>query len=281
MRQVTVLANLQTSKPLGEALADVGKMEREIGLPGGVESAFTGAGDTMAESFASIGFSMLLAVVLIYMVLAAQFESLVHPFTVMLSLPLSIVGALGLLALTGRTLNIFTLIGMIMLMGLVTKNAILLVDYTNLLRTQGMSKTAALLKAGPVRLRPILMTAFSTIAGMIPVAIGFGAGAETRAPMGTAIVGGMLTSTILTLVVVPAVYSVMDDLAVWLRRLVVGRPSFAAEEETDLQPCPALAADTAVLRFEHSTREIRNSDLPGQEVETGTELVLSRQDEPE
>ena len=134
----------------------------------------------MAESFASIGFSMVLAAILIYMVLAAQFESLIHPFTVMLSLPLSIVGASGLLLVTGRTLSIFAMIGMIMLMGLVTKNAILLVDYTNLLRSRGMSKNDALMKAGPVRLRPILMTAFSTIAGMIPVAIGLGSGAETR-----------------------------------------------------------------------------------------------------
>ena len=264
MRQVTVMANLETAKPLGEALADVRKLETDIGLPDGIESAFTGEGDTMAESFASIGFSMMLAVILIYMVLAAQFESLVHPFTVMLSLPLSIVGALGLLALTGRTLNIFTMIGMIMLMGLVTKNAILLVDYTNLLRSEGMGKTDALLKAGPIRLRPILMTALSTIAGMVPVAVGMGAGAETRAPMGTAIVGGMITSTVLTLVVIPVVYSVMDDLAGWLRRLVFGDESAAAPSRTR-QPSvgdPALATDTSVLRFDQATQEIHASDLP-------------------
>ncbi len=136
MRQVTIMGNLEKSKPLGAALADVRQLEGDIGLPRGVTSAFTGAGDMMAESFASIGFSMFLAAVLIYMVLAAQFESLIHPFTVMLSLPLSIVGALGLLLVTGRTLSIFSMIGMIMLMGLVTKNAILLVDYTNLLRSR-------------------------------------------------------------------------------------------------------------------------------------------------
>lgn len=222
MRQVTILGNLEPSKSLGEALAEVRRAESEIGLPDGVSSAITGAGEMMAESFASILFSMALAIVLIYMVLAAQFESLVHPFTVMLSLPLSIVGALGLLAITGRTLSIFSMIGMIMLMGLVTKNAILLVDYTNVLRGRGLSKLDALLAAGPVRLRPILMTAFSTVAGMIPVAIGLGSGAESRAPMGTAIVGGMVTSTVLTLVVIPVMYSVMDDAAVWLRRRVFG-----------------------------------------------------------
>ena len=117
------------------------------------------------------------------------------------------------------------MIGMIMLMGLVTKNAILLVDYTNLLRRRGMGRQEAQLKAGPVRLRPILMTACSTIAGMLPVAIGLGSGAETRSPMGIAIVGGMLTSTILTLVVVPVVYSLMDDLAGFARRLVFRQPA--------------------------------------------------------
>ncbi len=260
MRQVTVLANLESTKPLGEALEDVRQMESRIGLPDGVQSAFTGEGDTMAESFASIGFSMMLAIILIYMVLAAQFESLIHPFTVMLSLPLSIIGALGLLFLTGRTLNIFTMIGMIMLMGLVTKNAILLVDYTNLLRSEGMGKTDALLKAGPVRLRPILMTALSTIAGMIPVAIGLGAGAETRAPMGTAIVGGMITSTILTLVVIPVVYSVIDDLASVLRRLVFGRePATAA---VPAAPVPALAAATETIRLDTSTQELHASEIP-------------------
>jgi len=223
-RQVTVMANLKDGKPLGEALNDIRQIENEIGLPDGVTSTFTGAGDLMAESFASIGFSMVLAVVLIYMVLAAQFESLVHPFTVMLSLPLSVAGALGLLFVAGKTLNIFSMIGMIMLMGLVTKNAILLVDYTNLLRRRGMARQEAQLRAGPVRLRPILMTACSTIAGMLPVAIGLGSGAETRSPMGIAIVGGMLTSTVLTLIVVPVVYSLLDDLAGWLRKLFVRQP---------------------------------------------------------
>jgi HAE1 family hydrophobic/amphiphilic exporter-1 len=196
----------------------------------------------MAESFANILFSMALAAVLIYMVLAAQFESLVHPFTVMLSLPLSVVGALGLLFATGRTLNIFSMIGMIMLMGLVTKNAILLVDYTNLLRRTGISRRDALLQAGPVRLRPILMTACSTVAGMIPVAIGLGAGAETRAPMATAIVGGLLTSTLLTLVVVPVVYSLLDDVGLWIRRGVFGREEDSAALGTD--PAASLAAAT-------------------------------------
>ncbi len=221
-RQVLVLANLEGFKPLSEAMGDLRAIEARLGLPPGVHTRFVGDVQMMEESFASINFSLMLAVVLIYMVLAAQFESLVHPFTVMLSLPLSVVGALGLLALTGRTLSIFSMIGMIMLMGLVTKNAILLIDYTNLLRSRGMRRDDAVLRAGPVRLRPILMTAFSTIAGMTPVALGLGSGAEARAPMGTAIVGGMLTSTVLTLVVVPVVYTLMDDLGAGTRRLLFG-----------------------------------------------------------
>jgi HAE1 family hydrophobic/amphiphilic exporter-1 len=230
MKQVLVLANLKEDKPLEEAMRDVSAIEQRLGLPTGVQTRFTGDAEMMEESFANINFTLLLSVVLIYMVLAAQFESLVHPLTIMLSLPLSIVGALGLLALTGRTLNIFSMIGMIMLMGLVTKNAILLIDYTNLLRGEGMARDDALLRAGPVRLRPILMTACSTIAGMIPVAIGLGSGAETRSPMGTAIVGGMVTSTALTLVVIPVVYTLLDDAAEWVKRLA---GATASTESTD------------------------------------------------
>ncbi len=221
-RQVLVLANLENSKKLKEAMDDLKAIEARLGLPPGVHTRFVGDVRMMEESFASINFTLMMAVVLIYMVLAAQFESLVHPLTIMLGLPLSVVGALGLLAVTGRTLSIFSMIGMIMLMGLVTKNGILLIDYINLLRSRGMSRNDAVLRAGPVRLRPILMTAFSTIAGMLPVTIGLGSGAEARAPMGTAIVGGMLTSTILTLVVIPVVYTLMDDLDLLARRLVFG-----------------------------------------------------------
>lgn len=229
-RQITIMANLDDGKPLGSALADIERIKSEMDIPPDVTGAFTGFGDLMRESGASMLFSLGLAILLIYMVLASQFESLVHPVTIMISLPMAVGGALGGLALTGRTLNIFTMIGMIMLMGLVTKNAILLVDYTNLLRKQGMSKDEALMTAGPVRLRPILMTAFSTIAGMLPIAIGVGEGAETRAPMGTAIVGGMITSTMLTLLVIPTVYSVVDDIGGWFARVIFrrsGRPDGA------------------------------------------------------
>lgn len=248
-RQITILANLDASKPLGEAVQDVERIAQEVKMPAGITRAFTGTADMMAESFASIIFALILAVVLTYMILAGQFESYLHPFTIMLSLPLSIGGALGGLALTGRSLNIFSMIGMVMLMGLVTKNAILLVDYTNLLRRKGMKRNDALWKAGPTRLRPILMTAFSTIAGMIPITLGLGEGAETRAPMGACVVGGMVTSTFLTLLVIPVVYSLVDDASQWvlgLMRKITGggtdspeappHRSYHAEEEEACQP---------------------------------------------
>jgi predicted RND superfamily exporter protein len=153
-----------------------------------------------------------------YMVLASQFESFVHPFTVLLSMPLSFIGAFGALLVTGKTLNVFSFIGLILLMGLVKKNAILLVDYTNTLRARGVARREAILEAGPVRLRPILMTTFAMIFGMLPVALGVGEGAETRAPMGIAVIGGLLTSLFLTLVVVPAAYDLFDDGQEWMKR---------------------------------------------------------------
>jgi HAE1 family hydrophobic/amphiphilic exporter-1 len=146
------------------------------------------------------------------MILASQFESFVHPITVLLSMPFSFIGAFGALLVTGKTLNIFSFIGLILLMGLVKKNAILLVDYTNTLRARGMERKEAILEAGPVRLRPILMTTFAMVFGMMPIAIGIGEGAETRAPMAIATIGGLLTSLFLTLVVAPVAYDLFDDL---------------------------------------------------------------------
>jgi HAE1 family hydrophobic/amphiphilic exporter-1 len=167
--------------------------------------------DAMLESNASIAFALIIAVIMVYMILASQFESFVHPFTIMFSLPVSLIGAMGMLMLTGERVNIFSLIGIIMLMGLVTKNAILLVDYTITLRHKGMERNEALLKAGPVRLRPILMTTAAMVFGMLPTALKLGEGAELRAPMAIAVIGGLITSTLLTLVVVPVVYTLVDD----------------------------------------------------------------------
>jgi HAE1 family hydrophobic/amphiphilic exporter-1 len=171
--------------------------------------------------------ALLLAVIFVYLILAAQFESFIEPFSIMLSLPLSIVGMAGMLLLTGDTVNIMSLIGLIMLMGLVTKNAILLVDYAKVLQSRGMERTEAVITAGRTRLRPILMTTLAMIFGMLPLALGIGAGAEERAPMARAVVGGLITSTFLTLLVVPVVYTLLDDFAAWIRRRWDGKKAAA------------------------------------------------------
>ncbi len=208
-RQITILANLeQDKKVLGEAVPELSQFVREVGLPSGYSF---GMADMMQESFGHLFFALYLAIIIVYMVLAAQFESFVHPFTIMLALPLSVIGALGALILTGTTVSIFTMISIILLMGLVTKNGILLVGYTNTLRRRdNMERNAAVLKAGPIRLRPILMTTFAMVFGMLPIAL---FGSESRAPMAIAVIGGLTTSTLLTLVVVPVVYTLLDDLA--------------------------------------------------------------------
>jgi HAE1 family hydrophobic/amphiphilic exporter-1 len=217
-RAVTIYTNLE-DKPMGQALEELEKATQEI-LPkdGNWGAATTGRTQAFQETFVYMRYAMIVAIVIIYMVLAAQFESFIHPLTVMLSLPLCVIGVFGLLLITGNTLNITSYIGIIMLMGIVTKNAILLVDYTNTLRARGMQKVEAILQAGPTRLRPILMTAASTIIAVLPVALGMSEGGESRAPMAIAVIGGMLTSTFLTLLVIPVVYLLLDDLASWLRR---------------------------------------------------------------
>ena len=208
-RAITVFASLE-GKTLGQAKDELDAIAGRI-LPADYVPKYYGMADTMKESFGFLLFALLLGVIMAYMILAAQFESFVHPITVLLSLPLSFVGAFGALFITGKTLNIFSFIGLILLMGLVKKNAILLVDYTNVLRERGMSRREAILQAGPVRMRPILMTTFAMVFGMLPIALGVGEGAETRAPMGISVIGGLLTSLFLTLVVVPAAYDLFDD----------------------------------------------------------------------
>lgn len=209
-RAITLFANLEV-KPLGQAMDELNTISAGV-LPSGYSGRYKGQADTMAESFGYLIFAMVLGIIMAYMVLAAQFESFVHPFTVLLSMPFSFIGAFGALLVFDKTLNIFSFIGLILLMGLVKKNAILLVDYTNVLRQRGLSRREALLEAGPVRLRPILMTTLAMIFGMLPIAIGIGEGAETRSPMALATIGGLLTSLFLTLVVVPVAYDLFDEL---------------------------------------------------------------------
>jgi len=217
-RATIMYAGLE-NKPLAEAMEALNAISARI-LPSDYTARYKGAADTMKESFGFLMFALFLGIAMAYMILAAQFESFVHPVTVLLSMPLSFIGAFGALLLTGKTISIYSLIGIILLMGLVKKNAILLVDYTNTLRARGMDRREAILQAGPVRLRPILMTTFAMVFGMIPVALGVGEGAETRSPMGIAVIGGLLASLFLTLVVVPAAYDLFDD---WLQKLHRGR----------------------------------------------------------
>ncbi|MCY3020344.1 MAG: efflux RND transporter permease subunit, partial [Planctomycetota bacterium] len=229
-RQITVLANLDKTKVLGPATEEIERFTAEIGLPPGYSAGWTGFADAMKESFGYLYFTMVLSVIVVYMVLASQFESLVHPFTIMLSLPLAIVGALAALAMLKLTVSIFSMMAFIFLLGLVTKNAILLIDYTKTLRERdGMEREAALLQAGPIRLRPILMTTLTMIFGMLPVAIGMGAGAESRRPMAVAIIGGLISSTLLTLLVVPCVYSLLDQGTAWVWRLFTRQPAQAEQ----------------------------------------------------
>jgi HAE1 family hydrophobic/amphiphilic exporter-1 len=209
-RQITVLAGLE-GLPLGEATKVVDEVTKRL-VPVELETDYAGMADIMGESFKYMILALVLAIVLVYMILAAQFDSFVQPITIMLSLPLSVVGAFGGLYLTGMTLNIFSMIGIIMLMGLVTKNAILLVDFANHERTRGESIQDALVNAGTIRLRPILMTTAAMVFGMLPVALAMSEGGEARAPMAVCVIGGLITSTLLTLVVVPVVYTLMEGM---------------------------------------------------------------------
>ncbi|MBI5025785.1 MAG: efflux RND transporter permease subunit [Nitrospirae bacterium] len=209
-RAITLFANLEL-KPLGQAKSELDAISAKILTPD-YSGRYKGMADIMGESFDYLIFALVLGIILAYMILASQFESFIHPITVLLSMPLSFIGAFGALLITGKTLNIFSFIGLILLMGLVKKNAILLVDYTNTLRARGMERREAILHAGPVRLRPILMTTFAMVFGMMPIALGIGEGAETRSPMAIATIGGLLTSLFLTLVVVPVAYDLFDDL---------------------------------------------------------------------
>jgi hydrophobe/amphiphile efflux-1 (HAE1) family protein len=217
-RSVTVSGNLE-DKPMGQAIADAFAVGKEV-LPEDVTIALSGSAQSMQESVRQFGFAVLLGLLVIYMVLAAQFESFVHPLSVMLAVPFALVGAmLGLLA-TGNTINLFSMIGILLLFGLVTKNSILVVDYANQLREEGLDKLAAMRKAAPIRMRPVLMTAISMIFGVLPAAFGIGPGAETRAPMAIATAAGMTSSMLLTLVIVPVFYLKLDDGVEALRRLV-------------------------------------------------------------
>ena len=210
-RAIPVYANVVNGKSQQEALETVVRIGKEVLPAGPADSGYTltatGSAQAFSEAFSGLIFALILGVAVAYMVLASQFNSFIHPLTVLMALPFSLSGAFSSLYLTHQSLSLFSMIGLILLMGIVKKNSILLVDFTNQRREEGSSPTQALLEACPVRLRPILMTSVATIAGAIPEALNFGAGAETRVPMAISIIGGVTVSTVLTLFVVPCVYS--------------------------------------------------------------------------
>ncbi|GAW92432.1 efflux RND transporter permease subunit [Calderihabitans maritimus] len=209
-----------SGRDLGSVVKDIQAELRDFPLPPGYTIEYGGENEEMRESFGSLLLALVLAIVLVYMVMASQFESLTHPFIIMFSMPTTFVGVVLGLALTGRNFSVPTFIGVIMLAGIVVNNAIVLVDYINTLRRRGLSRNEAILKAGPVRLRPILMTTLTTVLALLPTAAGIGTGSEAAAPMATAVVSGLTVSTVFTLVVVPVVYTLVDDLGAWLKRKI-------------------------------------------------------------
>jgi HAE1 family hydrophobic/amphiphilic exporter-1 len=243
-REVEITANV-SGRSLGEVSADIRKLLDTSAFPTGYRAVFGGSTQDMQESFGYALSALALAVIFIYMILASQFKSFIQPIALMSSLPLTLIGVVLILLVFGSTLNLFSIIGVVMLMGLVTKNAILLVDFANRARDgrageeagqpaaqagdggeaarhPGLPRDQALLMAARVRLRPIMMTTLAMIFGMVPLAFAISEGSEQRAPMGQAVIGGVITSSLLTLVVVPVVYCYLDDFAAWMRRRMRG-----------------------------------------------------------
>ncbi len=227
-RRVGIYASVE-GRPTGDAAKEVTQVVKGIELPPGYRFDIKGEAEQNAEAGSAALVALGLAVIFIYFILASQFASFLQPVAIMASLPFTLVGVMGALIVTGSTLNLFSIIGFIMLMGLVVKNAILLVDFANHSQRAGMNQFDAVLNAGQVRLRPIMMTTLAMIFGMLPMAIGVGEGAESQAPMGRAVIGGLITSTLLTLVVVPVLYTYLDNLPRWWRR------KFGAAEQVPMQ----------------------------------------------
>ncbi len=221
-RRVGIYANVE-GRPSGDAAKEVKEAIKAITLPPGYRFDVKGEAEQNAEAGAAAAVALGLAVIFIYFILASQFASFLQPIAIMASLPFTLVGVLVALLLTGSTMNMFSIIGFIMLMGLVVKNAILLVDFTHHAQRAGANQHDALLQAGQVRLRPIVMTTLAMIFGMLPMALGLGEGGEMQAPMGRAVIGGLITSTLLTLVVVPVLYTYLDNLPRWWQRRFRGR----------------------------------------------------------
>jgi len=207
-RAISLFANVAPGQSQAAALAEVERIAKEV-LPDGYRIIFSGSAATFHESFQSLLFALWLGILVAYMVLASQFNSYLHPVAVLLALPFSVSGALMALWVGRQSLNVYSLIGLVLLMGIVKKNSILLVEFTNQLRAEGFGLGDALRRACPIRLRPILMTSISTVAAAVPPALALGPGAETRIPMAVTVIGGVALSTLLTLFVVPCAYSLL------------------------------------------------------------------------
>ena len=217
-RQVSITGDV-AGRDLGSVSKDIQARLDRLQLPEGYQLEFGGQNQQMTESFGQLGLAMLLSIVFVYMVMAAQFESLFSPFIIMFSIPPTFIGVVVGLALTGTALSVMAIIGYILLIGIVVNNAIVLMDYINQLRQQGIERTQAILQAGPVRLRPILMTTLSTILAILPLAFGGGSGNEGQAPMAIVVAFGLSFSTLITLILIPVVYSWFDDLGIkWRNR---------------------------------------------------------------
>ena len=223
-REVRIGCNLQ-GKSQGTAMAEFLAEARRL-FPAGYGGKFQGISKSAEETVANMAFAAAIAVVLVYMLLASQFENFLHPLTIMTSVPLGVVGAIAALLLSRARVDIMTMIGFLMLMGLVVKNGILLVEFINQQRHRGLSRREAIMTAGPIRLRPIVMTSACMIGGMVPPAIATGPGAEFRTGMAIAVIGGMLTSTALTLLFVPVIYELLEDILAFF-----GITAFRTEKE--------------------------------------------------
>jgi len=231
-RAAVVSGNLR-GRDMGAVAADARTALHTLPLPAGVTAGLSGQEEEMQRSFKSLLLALALAIFLVYMVMACEFESLLHPFVVMFTVPLGAVGAIAALAITGNSINVVAIIGALLLAGIVVNNAIVLIDAVNQLRAQGMAREKALVEAGLNRMRPILMTSATTVLGLIPMALGLGEGGELQAPMAITVIGGLSLATVLTLVVIPCVYVLLD------------RKEFAVAAEPGLDPAAAGAGPSA------------------------------------
>jgi HAE1 family hydrophobic/amphiphilic exporter-1 len=243
-RVITIQANTE-NRALTEVIREFERKLAAVPLPPGYEISQGGQTKDQQEVFTRILVALGVALMLMYLVLVVQFGSFLDPLAILLSLPLSLIGVMLALWLTGSTLNIMSMIGVILLMGIVAKNAILLIDFAKAAEAQGVPRKAAIVEAGRVRLRPILMTTFALIAGMIPVAIGSGEGADFRAPLGRAVIGGVITSTVLTLLVIPTVYDILSE---WRDRAVGLLTGTAKTRQAAARPERARGAEPGLAR---------------------------------